>query len=227
MRDKDPEKLWKAITRTHKVDCVSNIDAVKELTARKSYQNIKQESFETLVQYSARFRDTYKSYKATETVESPVDVTEKEQALDFFHGLDQGRYATSKTSMLNGWATKAFDPPDTPNDIYRIAGLWVKPATKIEGGTGATFVTIEEDVKINKKTNEKLKASEKKKRVAVVAAAAIATGASAEDGEKKTPKDLSHIKCFRCKEPDHYSSSKDCPLHPSKQKAESGAVNST
>ncbi len=103
----------------------------------------------------------------------------------------------------------------------------VKPATKIEGGTGATFVTIEEDVKINKKTNEKLKASEKKKRVAVVAAAAIATGASAEDGEKKTPKDLSHIKCFRCKEPDHYSSSKDCPLHPSKQKAESGAVNST
>jgi hypothetical protein len=86
MRDKDPEKLWKAITRTHKVDCVSNIDAVKEITARKSYQNIKQESFETLVQYSARFRVTYKSYKATETVESPVDVTEKEQALDFFHG---------------------------------------------------------------------------------------------------------------------------------------------
>jgi hypothetical protein len=56
MRDKDPEKLWKAIIRTQKVDCVSNIDAVKELTARKSYQNIKQGSFETLTQYSARFR---------------------------------------------------------------------------------------------------------------------------------------------------------------------------
>ncbi len=82
-------------------------------------------------------------------------------------------------------------------------------------------------MKINKKTNEKLKASEKKKRVAVVAAAAIATGASAEDGEKKTPKDLSHIECFRCKEPSHYSSSKDCPLHPSMQKVESRAVNST
>jgi len=228
MRDKDPEKLWKAIIRTHKVDCVSNVDAVKELTARKFYQNIKQGSFKTLAQYSARFRDTYKSYKATGTVERPVDVTEKEQVLDFFHGLDQGRYATFKTSMLNGWATKAFDPPDTPNDIYRIAGSWVKPATKIKGGTGAMFVTIEEETKINKKKNEKLKASEKKKKAAAVAAAAaMATGASAEDGEKKTPKDLSHIKCFRCKDPGHYSSSKACPLHPSKQKAESRAVNST
>jgi hypothetical protein len=228
MRDKDPEKLWKAIIRTHKVDCVSNVDAVKELTARKSYQNIKQGSFETLAQYSARYRDTYKSYKATGTVERPVDVTEKEQALDFYHRLDQGRYATFKTSMLNGWARKAFDPPDTPNDIYRIAGSWVKPATKMEGGPGATFVTIEEDAKFNKKRNEKLKASEKKKKAAAVAvAAAMATGASAEDGEKKTPKDLSHIECFRCKEPSHYSSSKDCPLHPSMQKAESRAVNST
>ena len=36
MRDKDPEKLWQAIIRTHKVDCVSNVDAVKELTVRKS-----------------------------------------------------------------------------------------------------------------------------------------------------------------------------------------------
>jgi hypothetical protein len=157
-------------------------------------------------------------------VERPVDVTEKEQALDFFHGLDQGRYATFKTSMLNGWATKAFDPPDTPNDIYRLAGSWVKPVTKMEGGPGATFVTIEEDAKINKKRNEKLKASEEKKKAAAVAAAAaavMATGGSAEDGEKKTPKDLLHIECFRCKEPGHYSSSKGCPLHPSKQKAES------
>jgi hypothetical protein len=110
MKDKDPEKLWKAIIRTHKVACVSNVDAVKELTARKSYQNIKQGSFKMLAQYSARFRDTYKSYKATGMVERPADVAEKEQVLDFFHGLDQGRYATFKTSMLNGWATKAFGP---------------------------------------------------------------------------------------------------------------------
>ena len=57
---KDPEKLWQAIIRTHKVDTLSNVDAVKDLEARKAYQNIKQGSFETLAQYSVRFRDTYK-----------------------------------------------------------------------------------------------------------------------------------------------------------------------
>jgi hypothetical protein len=143
-RDKDPEQLWQAIIKMHKVDTTSNIDAVKDLAARKAYQSIKQGSFETLAQYSIRFRDTYKAYKATvtvecpvnipeeeqaldffHTVECPVNIPEEEQALDFFHGLDQGRYASFKTSMLNGWATKAFDPPGTTNDIYRIAGAWV------------------------------------------------------------------------------------------------------
>jgi len=46
---------------------VSNVDVVEALTARKSHQNIKQGSFETLAQYSARFYDTYMAYKATGT----------------------------------------------------------------------------------------------------------------------------------------------------------------
>jgi hypothetical protein len=45
--EKDPEKFWQAIIRTHKVDYVCNVDAIKEFTARE------------------------------------------DQALDFFHGLDQ------------------------------------------------------------------------------------------------------------------------------------------
>jgi hypothetical protein len=56
----DPEKLWKVIIETHKVDCVSSIDAVKELAARKAYQMIKQGAFEMLAQYSERFRETLK-----------------------------------------------------------------------------------------------------------------------------------------------------------------------
>jgi hypothetical protein len=63
--EKDAEKLWQAIIRTHKVDCVSSVTAVKELAARKAYQNIKQGPFESLAQYSERFRDTYRGYKAT------------------------------------------------------------------------------------------------------------------------------------------------------------------
>jgi hypothetical protein len=40
--EKDPEQLWQAIVRTHKVDCVSNVTEVVTLAARMAYQNIKQ-----------------------------------------------------------------------------------------------------------------------------------------------------------------------------------------
>jgi hypothetical protein len=116
------EKLWQAIIKMHKVDCVSSVTAVKELAARKAYQNIKQGPFESLAQFSERFRDTYRGYKATGTAARPIDMEESEQDLDFFHGLDPARYGAFNTSMLNGWATKAFAPPQTINKIYRIAG---------------------------------------------------------------------------------------------------------
>ena len=77
--------------------------------------------------------------------------------------MDQARYAAFKTSMLNGWATKAFDPPKTVNDIYRIAGAWVKPTSKPDGGTAATFVTIEEDAKQKGKAAKKAKEEKKSK----------------------------------------------------------------
>ncbi len=38
----DAEKLWQAIVTMPKVDCVSTVNEVKELTARKSYQNLSQ-----------------------------------------------------------------------------------------------------------------------------------------------------------------------------------------
>jgi hypothetical protein len=57
--------------------------------------------------------------------------------------------------MLKGWATKAFDPPQTVNDIYRIAGTWVRPSSKPDGGTAATYVTIEEEAKHRAKQEKK------------------------------------------------------------------------
>ncbi len=94
----DPEKLCQAIMKTHKVDCVTSLDAMKELGARKAYQSIRQGSFETLAQYSERFRETYRAYNATEKdpVDNPIGVSEPDQAIDFFQGLDDMAYAEFK-----------------------------------------------------------------------------------------------------------------------------------
>jgi hypothetical protein len=125
--------------------------------------------------------------------------------MDFFHGLDPGRYGAFKTSMINGWSTTAFDPPTTVNEIYRVAATWVKPTSRIEGGTAASFLTIKEDAKQQAKKNNKEKAKQAAKKAA--AAAAVEQGTS----QQKETKDLSHIQCFRCKEFGRYSTSPDCP----------------
>jgi Zinc knuckle len=143
-----------------------------------------------LVQYSDRFRATYRAYKENC---SNIDISEKDQAMDFFHGLDSNRYGAFKANMMNGWASKAISKPDTVNTIYRLAGSWVKTNNmKAEGRTAVTFVTTTENSKScapkGKKSNMK----------------------SEENLQKKAgEKDLSKITCFVCGEKGHYASK--CP----------------
>jgi len=46
----NPEKLWQATVKMHKVDCASNALQAKELTTKKASQNIKQGTFKSLAQ---------------------------------------------------------------------------------------------------------------------------------------------------------------------------------
>jgi hypothetical protein len=94
----DAEKLWQTIVNTHKIDCVSNIDEVMELTARKAYRNIRQGAFETLAQFSIRFSETYIGYANTVVLPTGVKelVPEKVRAMDFFNALDQENMECSK-----------------------------------------------------------------------------------------------------------------------------------
>jgi hypothetical protein len=120
---------------------------VKELAARKAYQTLKQGPFESLAQYSKRFWETYRSYKNIPSATNLVYIEESEQAMDYLHKLEQGRYAVFKTNMLNVWAAGAFNPPDTVNKIFQLAGSWVKPVPKGEQGTAVSYVTLEDDAK--------------------------------------------------------------------------------
>jgi hypothetical protein len=65
-----------------------------------------------------------------------------------------------------------------------------------------TYLTIEEEAKIRAKKLSEKKPGKEKQSVKPL------------DKPKKEPKDLSHIQGFRCKQYNHYSTLKECPLHP-------------
>jgi hypothetical protein len=110
---------------------VNNANSIKNLTAVKAYQNIKQGSCDSLAQYSECVGETYHGYKATETTANPENIEENERATDYFHG--------------------AFDPTDTLNEIKCTASNWVKPSDQAERRTAASFIMMEECIKLNKK----------------------------------------------------------------------------
>ena len=147
-----------------------------------------------LSQQCERYRETYRSYKSTLTATNPVNIEEKEQAMDFFHALDAGRYGAFETSMINGWAAGAFDPPDTVNKMYRMAGTWVKPVPRGEGRTAVSYVTIKEGAKqaAAKKKQENIK----KQKQAAAAAAEEEADTNEEEDKKPPPKDRSNYKCW-------------------------------
>ncbi len=180
----DPEKLWQAIVKTHKVDCASNMSQDKELTARKAYQNIRQGAFESLSQYSERFRETYWSYKNTANAATPVDIKEEEQAMDFFHGLDNGWYAAFKSNMLNG--CQSLQP--TWNN---------QPDLQDCGGTAVSYVTLEDHAKGKAKKQEQQKKQQAKKQAAATVVVTAADAEATKDGDQKPPpKDRSNYKCW-------------------------------
>jgi hypothetical protein len=92
-----------------------------------------------------------------------VDVKEEGQAMDFFHGLENAKHGAFKTSTLNGWVTKAVQPPKTANEIYRLAGSWVKqPARTDGGGYVATYMTIKEEARMRAKKSTPKKPGKEK-----------------------------------------------------------------
>lgn len=91
-----------------------------------------------------------------------MDVKESMQAMDFFHGLNDNKYAVVKTSMLNGLAAKSIMPSSTPNEVYRLAGSWIKQPTHIEGGGYAEDAKKTRKMKQKKQENENPKKPKKK-----------------------------------------------------------------
>jgi hypothetical protein len=116
--------------------------------------------------------------------------------MDFFDGLDNGRYAEFKKSILNGMTAGSVTQPATLNEMYLLASQWLKTTGVSQSGLASTFVTKLDMPASGKagKNQEKNKAKEK----------------DAETTSKTKPKrDLSKVKCFNCGKLGHIAP--NCP----------------
>ncbi len=77
------------IEETHKVHSISIVAAVPRKMACNDYANCKQGAYETIVTYREHFDDALRAYRHQyeDLAIDPVDI-----AMDFFYGLDNGRY---------------------------------------------------------------------------------------------------------------------------------------
>ena len=144
--------------------------------------------------YKERFNAALKGYND----QGNPEMSEKDIAMDFFHGLDNARYAGFKKDILNSLTSKLIEQPENLNEMYLIANQWLTTTTKTQlSGLATTFTTAcnrQETPKCNKrdKKGHKGKRSEDKNK-------------NNKDEEDKKDKDLSHIKCFSCGESGHYA----------------------
>jgi len=86
---------------------------------------------------------------------------------------------------------KSMQPPKTVNEIYRLAGVWVKPTARSKTGTAATYHTG-----AGKQEGPKVDV----------------------EGDKKQQKDLSKVKCYGCGKKGHMKNSPLCPKNIEKAK---------
>jgi hypothetical protein len=59
--------------------------------------------------------------------------------MDFFDGLDNGRYAEFKKSILNGMTAGSVAQPASLNEMYLLANQWLKTTGTTQSGLASTM----------------------------------------------------------------------------------------
>jgi hypothetical protein len=157
----DPEKLWTIIVNKHRVHSTSEVAAVVKLEARNQLQSLKQGGFESIISYKQRYTNALKAYHDQG---NPMK-DDLVQAMDFFHGLDNGRYAELKVQYLNGLQVGSIMAPRDLNTIFTLANNWLNLEALAGGGYASTYATRADNVEKKKedgKKDTKLKEKDKK-----------------------------------------------------------------
>jgi hypothetical protein len=180
------EKLWQTIQETHKVFTISRIAAVIKKTARKEYQLMHQGPYKSIITYKERFDIALRAYEEQDNAE----LAQPDVAMDFFDGLDNGRYANFKKSILNGMTAGSVTQPATLNEMYLLANQWLKTTGVTQSGLVSTFVTKLDMPNPNGKTGKKQGKNKDEKDA---------------DLKAKPKRDMSKVKCFNCGKFGHIS----------------------
>jgi hypothetical protein len=177
----DPVRLWKIVEDKHRVHSTSEVAAIVKLEAQNQLKNLKQGAFESIITYKKRYNDG------------------AEQAMDFFDGLDNGRYADFKVQYLNGLQIKTITAPANLNTVFNLANNWLKPKALPGGGYASIYATKVD--KVEKKSTPKGET----KKDGDKQQGKLKTDGKVESEQKPRTK---KIECFICGD-DHYAT--DCP----------------
>jgi hypothetical protein len=189
---RDAQGLWQIIEETHKVFMISRIAAVMKKSACKEYQLMHQGPYESIITYKERFDIALKAYEDQENAE----LLQPNIAMDFFDGLNNGRYADFKKSILNGMTARSVTQPATLNEMYLLANQWLKTTGTAQSGLASTFVTKLDMPNQSQKAGRK-DGKEKGK------------GKQTSEAMEKPKHDMSKVKCFYSNEFGHIAP--NCP----------------
>jgi hypothetical protein len=152
--------------------------------------------YESIITYKEHFDIALKAYEEQQN----ADMLQPDVAMDFFDGLDNGRYADFKKSVLNGMTAGSVTQPATLNEMYLLASQWLKTTRALQSGLMSTFVT-KLDMPDQGPRTGKRQAKNKD-----------------EDTPNKPRRDMSKVKCFNCGKLGHIAL--NCPEKAKEQEVE-------
>ena len=166
---------------------------------------MRQGPFESFITYKERFTVALKAYDD----QGNPEMDEKDIAMDFFRGLDNARYASFKTEIMNGLTSKAFEQPENLNAMYLLANQWLKTTTKTTQGYATTFTPTldyqEKSHRRGKNKKDKNKKNDEDKK-------------TTSEKSEKSKTDMSEVECYACGENGHYANK--CPTWQIKEEQE-------
>jgi len=142
------------------VNSISKVEEVTKLAARTTYNSIRQGPYESIIAFKERFNSAHESYVAQDNPKHE----DKDSAMDFFRALDNARYGTFKTDLMNSMTSKSVEAPENLNAMYVIALQWLNPSTKpYPNGFATTFATAL-DIQDKPKGNRDRKGKKEKRK---------------------------------------------------------------